>query len=688
MDRRASASRLASALWLATLAVAVAGGVLQVVTRDLPVEFYGVRGFQAPLGVMSATIGWLVVRSRPRNPIGWIFVGVGILSAFQAFNGGYLALSVAEYGGSLPLTEVGTWLSVWIWVLIVGPLTTYLLLLFPEERLASRGLRFLAVYDAVAITVFGVAISFTPDQAGEAPLGLTNPFAIDAASHDQIMSGAGPLFIIAIASSAVVLIRRFRRSRGERRQQLKWLAYMGSIAVAVLVASLIVQLGTSAGPVAVRVAAIATIVGFVSVLVAPGVAILRYGLYEIDIVINKTIVYALLAVFISVVYVAVVIGIGALVGSGANTGLSVAATGIVALAIQPARARANKLANRLVYGKRASPYEALSAFAASLSDGVATEDTLPRLARLMTEATAATSAGVWFAVGDELRPGGVWPERSVSPQPIGAAVGDRVFEVRHEDELLGVLAVEVSPAEPLTPTQEQLLGDLASQAGLLLRNVRLIEELRASRQRLVAAQDQERRRIERDLHDGAQQQLVALAVNLKLARNVLQADAAQADTMLEQLQAEASGALENLRDLARGIYPPLLADRGLVEALRSQAAKASLPVDVDGDGIGRYPQEAEAAVYFCVLEALQNIAKYAEASRAHVRLGTDDGMIRFEVTDDGKGFDVRAATRGAGMTNMADRLDALGGTLEVRSSPGRGTTISGRVPAAAVPSAN
>jgi signal transduction histidine kinase len=233
----------------------------------------------------------------------------------------------------------------------------------------------------------------------------------------------------------------------------------------------------------------------------------------------------------------------------------------------------------------------------------------------------------------------------------------------------------------VSPSDEKLVEDLASQAGLVLRNVRLIEELRASRQRLVAAQDEERRRLERNLHDGAQQQLVALSVKLRLAEQLAERDPARSTAMLAELRDDTNDALDNLRDLARGIYPPLLADKGLAEALRGQARKAAVPVEVDPDGVGRYPQEIEAAVYFCCLEALQNVAKYARASTVTVRLGTENGDLTFEVSDDGDGFDPVTTPRGAGMQNMADRLEALGGRLRVRSAPGTGTTISGIVSA-------
>jgi signal transduction histidine kinase len=340
-----------------------------------------------------------------------------------------------------------------------------------------------------------------------------------------------------------------------------------------------------------------------------------------------------------------------------------------------------------VYGRRATPHEVLSALGERIADAYSLDEVLPRLAQLVTEATAASRADVWVRVGDELRQAAAWPH---DPQP-GSTVplaGDQipplpesqlVFPIRHQAELLGAVAVSAPPNDPLGSADERLLGDLASQAGLVLRNIRLIEELRASRGRLVAAQDAERRRIERNLHDGAQQHLVALAVNLRLARGLVDGDPAQANAMLEQLQSDAAEALENLRDLARGIYPPLLADRGLAAALQSQAQKAAVRVRLETDGIGRYPMEAESAVYFCVLEALQNVAKYAAATEASVRIGASDGRLEFSVADDGAGFDERTTRPGSGITNMTDRVEALGGRLEIRSSPGSGTTVFGWV---------
>jgi signal transduction histidine kinase len=307
---------------------------------------------------------------------------------------------------------------------------------------------------------------------------------------------------------------------------------------------------------------------------------------------------------------------------------------------------------------------------------------LPRIARVLGEGVGATRARVWLRVDEGRRPVATWPEDA--PDDTG---DDLTVEVRHQGDLLGALSVAMPANDPMDPTKERLMSDLAAQAGLVLRNVGLTEELRAriedlqaAQKRLVSAQDAERRRLERNIHDGAQQQLVALSVKLRLAGGYLDRDTEKAREMLTQLQSDTGDALEDLRDLARGIYPPLLADQGLASALAAQARKASLPVEVRADGVGRYPQEVEAAAYFSCLEALQNVAKYAHASRAVVTLSDGDGQLMFEVTDDGAGFDPSHVGYGTGLQGIADRLGALAGTLSVESSEHAGTTVAGVIP--------
>ena len=241
----------------------------------------------------------------------------------------------------------------------------------------------------------------------------------------------------------------------------------------------------------------------------------------------------------------------------------------------------------------------------------------------------------------------------------------------------------------MDPAKTQLVSDLAAQAGLVLRNVRLgtalrarLADLQAAQKRLVTAQDEERRRLERNIHDGAQQQLVALAVKARLAGQFAERDPPKAVELIAQIEDETRRALEDLRDLARGIYPPLLADKGLLSALEAQARKSPIDTTVQADGIGRFDQEVEAAVYFSCLEALQNVSKYAQTGQATVRLANGDGHLTFEVRDDGVGFDPRMKGIGTGLQGMSDRLGALGGELHVTSSPGAGTTVRGSVPVA------
>ena len=221
---------------------------------------------------------------------------------------------------------------------------------------------------------------------------------------------------------------------------------------------------------------------------------------------------------------------------------------------------------------------------------------------------------------------------------------------------------------------------VGSSAVLAWRRNRVEQEGRATQQRIVDARVAERRRIERNIHDGAQQQLVALSVKLGLAKTVAEKDPSRVVELLGQLQAEAQSTLDTLRDIGRGSTPTALLDHGLATALELRARTSPVPVSVEAPGIGRFPEEIEAAAYFCCLEGLQNAAKYARASRAVVTLRHAGGCLSFSVSDDGEGFDPDATPLGAGLRNMAERLEALGGAIEVRSEPGAGTTIGGRIP--------
>jgi signal transduction histidine kinase len=288
---------------------------------------------------------------------------------------------------------------------------------------------------------------------------------------------------------------------------------------------------------------------------------------------------------------------------------------------------------------------------------------------------------------------GLWPPDSRHDAPNLSAPGRPgawTLPVRHEGALLGAVSVSVPPGRSLSPSDRRLLIDVANQAGLLFRNLGLtadlmarVAELGESRRRLVTAQEEERRRLERNLHDGAQQQLFGLKVTIQNARALLQPDPAAAGAALQRLEREVDEALQTMRELARGVYPPLLTARGLAAALNARARSCSLDVRVSTDGAGRYPADLEGAVYFCCSEALQNAVRHAQATTVRIRLAQEADQLIFVVDDDGRGFDLDSASEGAGLQSMRDRVDVVGGTLEILSEPALGTTVRGGVPVTA-----
>jgi signal transduction histidine kinase len=693
--KQRSATRLA---WisLAVVLLVTLGGQALALSRGESLDLFELFMLSFPV------VGALIASRQPENAIGWLMLGIGWGAAFASALSIYAVYALEINPGSLPRPDIAVALNQGSWVPFIGIVGTFLLLLFPDGHLPTPRWRTWAWFSGVAMALAYIIITIGPGKLEEYPH-LRNPLGIEAL---RPFIGAAfslvALIPVSIVGCAVALTRRYRRSRGQERLQMKWFtATAALLAVSYLILmALNLPFLVSGTPTPHWINVIGNIGVFPFVLLpfAVGIAILKHRLYDIDVVINKTVVFGTLAAFITAVYVAIVVGIGALIGSGnkPNLGLSILATAIVAVAFQPVRERVQHFANRLVYGKRATPYEVLAEFSGKVAETYATEDVLPRMARTVAEGTGAAHAEVWLRSGSELRAAGSWPEDGAADSKSHVALDgqlpdfdgvDHAIAVRHQGELLGALTVTKPAGEPLTPAEEGLLADLASQAGLVLRNVGLsaellarLDELKASRQRLVAAQDQERRRLERDLHDGAQQHLVALKTRLALAERLTERDPGKAEQLIANLEQEADDALDTLRDLARGIYPPLLADQGLLVALQAQADKAPIAVDIHGDGVTRYPQEIEAAVYFCCLEALQNVAKYANATRARVSIEPSDGEVAFSVTDDGIGFDPNATPHGSGTQNMADRVEILGGNLHLDSSPGQGTTVVGRIP--------
>jgi signal transduction histidine kinase len=440
-----------------------------------------------------------------------------------------------------------------------------------------------------------------------------------------------------------------------------------------------------------------------------------------------------LTITVTAVFFLVVLGLGRppTVSEHAILLSSLAAAAIAALAYGPFRRYTTRFVMRVVYGERPPPDEVLGLIGNRLSRAIPLDELLQLVVTTLRSDLALRSAEIW--TGDEGRyrrsvsdpelpysellmsederavaagtsvSGTAWT-RVWIPSLVSEGCGEmRVAPITHAGQLLGLIVVSrKEDNESFRDDDERVLGELARQLGLALHNLRLdsalqaslaevrrqADELRASRARIVTAGDAERRRIERDIHDGAQQHLVALAVNIRLARNIAQEDPARAGQLLEGLATDVQDAIQELRSLAHGIYPPLLRDSGLAAALVAAANRAPVPVSVHAATIPRTAPEVEATVYFCCLEAIQNAAKHAGAdAEVTVAVAQDEGSIVFEVVDDGAGFDPEHRAHGNGFVNMGDRLGALGGHLDVKSTPGQGTRVAGSIPVAASPPA-
>ena len=432
-------------------------------------------------------------------------------------------------------------------------------------------------------------------------------------------------------------------------------------------------------------------------------------------------------VVVSAIYLIVVRGFGKAPTATTDRevlGLSILAAAIAAVGYVPARDRFARMATGFVYGAREAPDEVVRTFGSRLTRAIPMDELLLQLAESLRKTFALQSAEIYTGTGEVLelavsvpdlgprslvvsgreRPvithagvsGNAWASVWMPTLLNGRAAGPiRVAPICHAGELLGTIVVARGEgAVGFSEEDDRVLTELVRQVGLAFHNAQLdtalqtsldelrrqADELRASRARIVASGDAERRRVERNLHDGAQQHLVALAVNLRLAKDVVLEDPEAAVEMLDELGTAVQDTIQELRELAHGIYPPLLVDSGLAGALRPVVNRSPLDVELSTEGIGRYDGDVEAAVYFCCLEALQNAGKHAPDARVTVRIWEESGGLLFSVTDDGPGFDVRAAQHGHGFVNMMDRLGAIGGAVRWESERGHGTSIRGSVP--------
>ncbi len=518
---------------------------------------------------------------------------------------------------------------------------------------------------------------------------------------------------------------RYRTAGAVERRRIQWIGWGMTVAAEAMLVVIALRLLTdwphSPGTVALAVT------GLVPVAIIAGT--LPRMVARVDRLLTHTVALAGLTALVLTIYVLVVLGLGRTPEGSERTLLllSMVAAGIAALLYLPARHWLTERANRLVYGARVAPDETLRTFGQRLTRSIPLDELMLQLAENLRSSMVLTSAEVWTGQeGRYERTAGV-PHRQPDPIVIGAkelpvvaragvsggtwldiwlpqlvgpngSAAMRVAPVAHAGLLLGFIVVTRKPdAEPFTESEDTVLTEIARQIGLALHNVQLDtalqasmdelrvrnQELQDSRARIVAAGDAERRKLERNLHDGAQQHLVALAVKLRLAHDAVEDDPEDAMGMIDEIKADVQTAIAELRALAHGIFPPLLVSGGLAEALPAAAGRAALPTTLELDNVGRYGNDIEAAVYFCTLEALQNAGKHAgEDATATVRVSEEDGTLRFEISDDGAGFEMLEGTaqHGHGFVNMADRLGVFGGKVTVVSAPGQGTSITGTIP--------
>lgn len=632
------------------------------------------------IGLVGALIAWRL----PRNRMGWILLSAALVNGTTAVLFQYLVHTLLVARASLPAVEWVAWLNSVVGGFTYPGIVVLIMLFFPDGRLPSPRWVWLVWADVAftALNAFVGIVDPTPLQAAGLPP-VPNPTGL--AFFHGLQTGPlgyapffGVMLIVLLAVASLVV--RLRRARGEERQQVRWVVYALGITtllnILLSLSSLFIPPSADGRVIGNVVSNLLIVLGFgVALPAAIGIAILKYRLYDIDLVINQTVVFGALAAFITAVYVGIVVGLGSLIGSQGqpNLALSILATAVVAVAFQPVRERVQRLANRLVYGRRATPYEVMADFSERMSETLAPDEVLPRMAEAAARGVAAEAARVAVSFPDGTEREVWWPR-----QGSVASLGHRVA-VNHKDERVGEIAVAKPPGAPVTSAEAQLLNDLAAQAGLVLHNIRLTTELqarlaqltaqtetiRASRQRLVNAATAERQRLEQTIRAGTEQQLASLAAQLKAVEPMLDTDPQRAAATLEALTSEAQQTLDALRRLAHGIYPPLLRDQGLAAALRSQVVREAQSVQLEAEGLQRYEPQVEAALYFCCLEALRDAG-----SNAALRVAERAGQLEFSIAG--------VESPNGRKQDIEDRIEAVGGTVTIT-----GTTIAGRIPVGA-----
>ncbi len=645
-----------------------------------------------PLSILAfAAAGAFIATRRPRNPIGWLFCGIGLTGELQAAALSYVQYAIFTAPGSPPSVAPIAWL-VNTWVVMFG-LVPLLFLLFPDGRLLSPRWRPMVWLTPANMVVgfFTVGLDLGPVTT-QVPL-LEDLFGPETGGslvqvgrdiHESAM-------LAAFVAGAACLALRLRRARGDERAQLKWFAYASLVLACVLVMLDIIfvspvrqAIDPDAPPAPPGLFfGVPFGLALAGVPVAAGVAILKYRLYDIDLLINRTLVYAGLTASVVAVYVLIVGYLGALLPSGGNSAISLVATGIIAILFQPLRERLQRGINRLLYGQRDEPYAVLSKLGQRLEATLAPEAVLSTIVQTVREALKLSYVAIALQRSEKL---------AIAAE-VGAPASDPLrLPLMYQGEPVGELLLgSRAVGEVFSPADRRLLDDLARQAGVAVHAVRLTADLQRSRLRLVTAREEERRRLRRDLHDGLGPELASMTLQAEAARDYLTADPIRSDALLADLTAQLQAATAEIRRLVYELRPPALDDLGLAAALRTLAARYDqeapdgLSVVVEASAFPRsLPAAAEVAAYRICQEALTNVVRHARARHCTVQLvlanknGTS-AALSVEIRDDGCGLPVDRRA-GVGLASMRERAAELGGTCLIESVPTGGTRVMAILP--------
>lgn len=634
------------------------------------------------LTIGFAVIGALVASRQPRNPIGWIFVAVGLLFALTA-----LAVALFDFGtDSSPIRRWAGWFGSWLWIPAVFLPATFVLLVFPDGHLPSPRWRFVAWSAAVGLANMVLVVMLHPG-----PLlrwGLpANPLGIPEAVPilDRLVNIGAALLFIGLIGSWVGFAVRFRRSAGIQREQMKWLVYAVGLNVLGFIVSSVVQFFLPDYPWKTEISITVSNLGILCIAVAAAIAILRYRLFDIEILINRTLVYGALTAAVAGIYVLVVGGLGVLLQAQGSLIVSLLGVGLTAMAAQPVRDRLQHAVNRLMYGERDDPYVALSRLGQRLEGTLAPEAVLPNIVETVAQTLKLPYAAIALARAHD-------SISAIETLPIVAAYGSPTPELLrlplvYQAETIGALIVGQRAGETFSSADRRLLDDLARQAGVAAHAVRLTADLQRSREQLVAAREEERRRLRRDLHDGLGPQLASLTLRLETAGNRLAHDP-QTRAVLAELATQTQAAVADIRRLVYALRPPTLDELGLVNALREAAAQYP-PAGLNSvrilfeapEELPPLPAAVEVAAYRIALEAITNVIRHADARQCVVRLELNraNGWLCLVIRDDGSGLPA-AARRGVGLNSMRERAEELGGSWVIESVLQGGTRIEARLP--------